>query len=375
MCITTQFTNYHSSSSFYIDFVEGNSEQAHLEKRFPSVSEFDETETTSTQSPSEDTDSASGLQKLRFTCGCGKCSVLDYVSGKQCPNPKQLPFPKLELSDVQSEFTTDIDLFEQSLFEQSKEMHIKFVHLLLDTIRGLESKLIDLAEVKEYLESLFQPQWYFPKVCSKDVTGTLEAVDNFQGIRRYLQGSYCSWFNYGIVESLRKNFLFHHTKDQVLEDYEVAYKQYVHSRCFLYLHDVGPCPSDHIEVVCKVDVAYEKMSNELVKHLKLKFTTIIGLSKYHLTFKEARTGCTELCFRAPKYIQNLNCLSNYQKRQLREHNFIEIKIAHQCLFRDESKLEDTGKRIMLTIASILLTSVAYALRYSCVRKSMLGNVP
>ena len=311
----------------------------------------DETETTSTQSASEDTDCSSSLQKLRFTCGCGKCSLLDYVSGTQCPNPKQLPFPKLGLSGVLSDFMTDIDIFEQSLFEQSKQMHIMFVRLLQDTVRGLEEKLIDLAKVKKYLRLLFQPQWYFPKVYSKEITGTLEAADNLHELCCYLQSNYCSWFNYDLVKDLREKFLFHHTKDQLLADYEDIYEQYVYRRCFLYLDDVGPSPSNQVEVVCKVDVEFGIISYDLIKHLKLKFTKIIGVSKYHLTFKQVRTGCTELCFRAPKYIQNLKCLSNYQKRKLREHDFLEIKIAHQCLFRDDSRLEDTGIRIKYNLYS------------------------
>ena len=317
--------------------------------QLPSVSESnDETETTSTQSPSEDTNSSLSLKRsyLRFLCGCGKCSVLDYVSGKQCLNPKQLPFPKLGLSDNLSDLVPDIDIFEQSLLEQSREMYLKFVDLLMGTFQALDRSITSFREVKDYVVVLFQHQWYFPKTHCRDVIGSLENVETFQELRDYLHCNYCSWFNYDLIKCLREKFLFVCTQDQHLSDYEADFKRYVHNRCFLCLHDVGPSPDNHVEVKCKVDEEFTKMSGELIRHLKLQFTKIIGISDYHLTFKEARDGCTELFFRAPTYIQNLKRLSRFQKYKLKEHKFIEVRVGDQCLFRDDSKFEDPGTDLL-----------------------------
>ena len=295
---------------------------------------------TVTPSSPDDTSSEESSVKqtyLRFVCGCGKCTVVDYASGKKCPNQKQLPFPKLGFSEIQSDAVVfDIDIFEQTLLKQSREMHSQFTDIMFDTSKTLNQREVDFEDVKHYLELLFEPDWHFVSkhgVAPSEVLINLCAVENFRQLTSYLQKNYCSWYNYELIKRLRKKFLFKFTEDELMTEYEHLFEEYVRRRCYLFLDDVGPNSTNRIEVMCKVDIQFTEISQDLIGHLKLEFSTIIGISKYHLTFKEAREGCTELLFRAPTFIKKLTKLSAYQVEKLKAHDFLEVRIDNQEIYQ------------------------------------------
>lgn len=311
----------------------------------------------SSRSTSEDTSSVSSIKQtyLRFVCGCGKCTVLDYATGKVCPNQRQLPFPKLGFSEVLTEdIISDIDLFEHTLRERSRDMHVKFVSVMFKTTKELSNREIDLDEVKYYLELLLEPKGLFSLQYKTDeVKGSLYATQTFQELILYLHKHFCSWFNYEPIKYLRREFLHKFSEDELIDDYERHFEQYVSQRCFLFLDDIDPAPPNHVDVVCKVDTEFTQMSYELIGHLKFEFTKIIGLSKHALTFKGAREGCTELIFRAPPYTQQLESLVTYQINRLRAHEFIQVKIAGQCIFRDESISGELSFKFYCIVATVV----------------------
>ena len=324
--------------------------------REPSDSDLSEDESRSSHSSlitrsASETSSYSGanspvndLQQqsyLQFECGCEQCSVYDYISGKICPNPKQLPFPKLEISHLPPE---DIEFIEEELRDQTRSIHIKFCSLVSDTFEELSNN-VDHAKLMSHLKICLKSSWSSPYAHSSSKSLRLLETVNISDLPEYLMDrSFCSWFDYGLIKHLRQRYLFpsRTDEDRALKDYKEYLRCYVNQRCFIYFHNTGPLPKKCIEVKCKVDLQYGKLSRKLIKHLKHVFTKVIGVSKYHLVFMRAKKGCTELTFGAPPYFSEIIKLSKYQVFQLEEHGFIQVTINERNLLQCKDH-EGSGK--------------------------------
>ena len=286
------------------------------------------------------------VPRLQFECGCGQCTVYGFITGETCPNPKAFPFPKLEVYGIPSD---DIDYIEMELLHQSTKLHRSFCELVMDTFNHMLERSVDIQKLIIYLKYILKRKWYFPSTSSQ-VSDCLDGLESFDDIGIYLtKQQYCSWFDYELIEHLRTKYLFA-SSDSVLDDYKAKFKLYVSQRCFIYLHDEGPWPKHQVKVKCKLDFKYEQLSHAVIKHLKYVFAKILGSPNYHVCFKQARQGCTELVFGAPPYFREIRQLSKYQKSQLKAHGFLKVIIMEQNLLEvdsEEVRLKDTGMRLLV----------------------------
>ena len=289
--------------------------------------------TSETSSPSGANSPATDSQQssyLRFECGCEQCSVYDYISGKVCPNPKVLPFPKFEIFQLPPE---EIELIEEGLRDRTRSIHFKFCSLISNTFKELSKKV-------KYPELLSFLKLCLTSPCSRSATESLDELDNVDNtnLPKYLMDRcYCSWFDYSLIKHLREHFLHPNQTDddKALSDYKECLRCYVSQRCFIYFHNTGPLPKDCIEVICKVDLQYSELSEDKIKKLKLAFTNIIEASKYHLVFMSAKEGCTELTFGAPPYFSEITCLSELQISQLKDLGILKVTINGRKLLQGE----------------------------------------
>ena len=270
---------------------------------------------------------------LRFECGCDQCSVYDYICGKICHNQKELPFPKLEASQVSSD---DIEFIEEELIERTRSIYRDFCTLLFDTFKDLEGNT-KITELTSFLKAVLKPDWnsQYGRSASKsmDIFETIK----FSDLPEYLiDNYYCSWFDYDLIKRLRKRYLFPSAadEDQALSHYKECLRCYVSQRCFVHI-DAVPLLKNRTEVKCKIDSQYDKLSRKLIKHLKHVFTKIIGASKYSLVFIKAKRGCTELTFGAPPYFSEISKLSKYQLSHLKAHGFIQVTINGRILLQNK----------------------------------------
>ena len=286
-------------------------------------------------SPGNPATSSLQSSKLRFECGCGKCSVYDYINGEICPNQKQLPFPKLDIQSVIP--SEEIEYIEEELYHQTRSIYRKFCSLLSDTFKEL-SKIVNHTELISHLKLVLKLEWNLQ--CALSVPKNLDMLENISLsdlpehlIDRY----YCSWFDYELLEHLRERYLFPSplNEDEALNKYKECLKAYVNRRCFIYFHNTGPWPKDRISVKCKVDLLYDQLCQMLIKHLKFVLAKIIGAPTYHLAFMKAEEGCTELTFVAPPYFSEITRLSKYQVSQFKAHGFITVTISGKNLLQSE----------------------------------------
>ena len=286
---------------------------------------------------------------LQFECGCGKCTVYGFITGETtCPNPKAFPFPELAVPGIPSD---DIDYIEYKLDQQSTEVDRHFSKLVLKTFIEIPKRSVDLHDFIVYLKLILST--------SSEAENCLDHFVRFDQIGVYLKTQqYCSWFNYELIKHLRKEYLFTiPNNDSDLNEYVDKFKAYVSQRCFIYLRDEGPWPKHQVKVKCKVDRQYDQLTPNEIKRLKCVFADILGLPNYHLCFKQAREGCTELIFGAPPYFGKICQLSKYHKSQLKAHGFLKVTIMEQDLLEvaaEEVGLKDTSETKLIYINISLL---------------------
>ncbi|XP_064398875.1 uncharacterized protein LOC135345381 isoform X4 [Halichondria panicea] len=284
---------------------------------------------------------------FNFQCGCGKCTILGHVTGRdKClsSKPPQIkrftrdtPCSENRVSSTEISYST----FKTALHNETQNIHSKFCSLLTNTITNLE-KQYDITKVKQYVQALLTPQGsYFNKIYRKPSEEILiRDVTSFSELSDYLQNNFCSWFNYSLISAIREEFLFSNKNDPSLVRYEHFFQQYINRRCFLFVDDFGPQPShiESVEITCKIDVDFDAITFDQIQKLKLVFVNCWGQLLPHqvLNLKHVQEGCTELVFRVPAYFRHVySQLSPEQMQHLKENAFIEVKIGQQVILKAE----------------------------------------
>ena len=279
---------------------------------------------------------------VQFSCECQKCSILDYIGGKnKCSNSKP---PKIKiltpdpLHPVNRITRTVISFstFKAALLDETKVVHTKFCCLLRETFMRLEATT-NLKDVKSFILSLLIPpgnQMYSTNFgtsgsCSTSIQ--MKQITDFDELKLFLQKNYCSWYNYTIISAIRKEYLLPKDSeevDQQLLNYECFFQRYVQRRCFLYLDELGPQSQDvkTETVTCKIDVSFNEITHEQIEKFKLMFIRCLSpqLTLYNVTLKHVQEGCTELVFRAPTQVLYRVIT---QCSELRDCGFIKVTVG------------------------------------------------
>ena len=297
----------------------------------------------STSSSGVDSTLSVSLNKfVQFSCECGHCTILGYISGEDQCSGSTLPQIKLLTPDSQCPINrvtcTEISygIFKTALLEETRKVHTRFCKLLQETFSRLK-ETTELEEVKSFTQSLLIPPGneMYNSIYTTSCTTIeqLERITDFNQLKKFLQKNYCSWYNYAIISALREEFLHPKKNDEYLHKYESFFAQYVQRRCFLYLEELGPQSRDvkTLTVTCKVDINFTEITHKQIEKFKLLFVKTLSpqLTNYNLTLKCVQEGCTELVFRAPEQfitprtalVQNRIC------SDLRDCGFIKITVG------------------------------------------------
>ncbi|XP_064398903.1 uncharacterized protein LOC135345408 isoform X2 [Halichondria panicea] len=293
-------------------------------------------------------DSNTDRKFFNFQCGCGKCTILGHVKGRDKCLSSKPPQIKTYTRDTPYSGTvsaTEISysMFMTALHKETRYIHSKFCSLLTDTITNLEAKY-DITKVLQYVKALLTPteSYYKPIYLRPSEEIQFPDVTSFSKLSDFLQNNFCSWFNYSLISAIREKFLFPNCNDdEDLQSYERFFQQYVNRRCFLFVDDFGPEPShiESMEITCKIDVDFDAISYDQIQELKLVFIECWEQLLPHqvLNLKNVREGCTELVFRVPACFKHVyGQLSLKQMQHLKEKRFIEVKIGQQTLLKAEA---------------------------------------
>ena len=233
-------------------------------------------------------------EDVKFLCGCGTCTLDDFLR-EGCSNPSaQKQFPLL---NVTKETTHTLSLVAR-LIKEANEVAVKFCDLLLDVLSNLESRQ-DISV--DHLVIYIAPQ---QRICflsdphyTEIQTQLREAASKGEVMR--LLESHVSWFNHSLLGTVVKRF------GVSVEKYENYVENHLKPFLEKSLFEIPKKSSDSFEgsghFVLKLSIppqAANLAANVLIP-LKQQVATAFGLSINALEFSSYDSGCFELTFSAP----------------------------------------------------------------------------
>ena len=230
--------------------------------------------------------SASQKAFLRFECACGECTVHNHFEGKKCSKCTN-QYPYLEVRG--EPYESDIEIY---LVEQTETMRDGFVNLMQDTRMQLQaSATISYGEVQAYAKLLVAGKAEYDKI--KNAKNLLELQDA-------LIETCCSWFNYGLIAKIRKNFLHKNACDNILETYAHDFDTYCKRRCFecpttLHLEtELNTAESKSQALAFKVERDFYTTTLTDILRVKRALAKILHCEPHAINVCTVKEGCVEL---------------------------------------------------------------------------------
>ena len=295
-----------------------------------------------------------------FGCACGKCDLATYLQ-EGCPSSledNEFPylFPK-RLSKV------EFRMFKSKLRKASQEIVLKFASLDHNTISMLKRKEFSIDEVKNYvliLGAAFNESIYKREPLLLQERDKIERVKDFDSLFIILK-RYYSWFNYGMIEALRGEFLFcgeETGSDERLNNYKKDFHEYCRRRTFECPKSLFSNPhfEGFVPLTLKVDDDFNIYNLNRVEEFQLSVSEILGLSKYTLQLCEVTDGCVTVVFRIPSWLRNEITVSNKQQQEQLMHIGVKQLRVMMCTLYEEVPFQ-----VIPSISSAIPLDVLYTI--------------
>ncbi len=140
---------------------------------------------------------------VTFSCGCGECSILGYLTNdKVCPSdtPPAITMSTQDPSypeDMVTETEMSYTMFTFCLGQETEKIHEQFCVFVSDTFKELLR--IPFDDLKEYTFNLL----VLHQIQSVHDTG-LTMVNDLNELRRLILLNFTSWYNYELILRLRR---------------------------------------------------------------------------------------------------------------------------------------------------------------------------
>ena len=299
-------------------------------------------------------------RECRFCCGnrCGKCDLATFLN-QGCPSLQDdtvfpFLFPK-KLSEW------EFQRLKVKLWNASRNILESFASLEHDTISMLKEKNIPLDEVLNYVLTLgpmYNESMYEGKPLLLQEREKIEMVKDFGSLFLILK-RYYSWFSYGMIEALRKEFLFHKETehDEKLNKYKADFKDYCRHRIFECPKDMFPKPhyEGFVPLILKVEDDFEMYTLKRIENFRLSISEILGFSRHTLQLCNVTDGCVTVVFKIPSWLGDVIIITSEQQQKLVDIEVKELRVATRTLHK---------VRVSLKSRSPVFNAVCY---FMCLR--------
>ena len=268
-----------------------------------------------------------------FCCGCGKCDLATYLE-KGCPSLLDDDFPFLFTKKLNER---EFRLLKLKLWNASEKILESFASLENHTISMLKEKNAPLDEVVHYVLTLgaTYKSVYKGKPLLHNEMEKIGMVKDFGTLFLILK-PYYSWFSYGMIEALRKKFLFREETehDERLNKYKTDFNDYCRNRMFECPKSMFPNPhrEGFVPLVLKVEDDFEEYTLKRVERFQLSISEILGLSKYILQLSDVTDGCVTVVFRVPSWLGDMITISSEQQQKLEQIGVKKLQVATRTLY-------------------------------------------
>ena len=231
-------------------------------------------------------------EEVKLLCGCGKCTLNDFLE-KGCPDPggpKQFPLLNLERLPRRSS-----QKLVARLMKESKLVAKEFGSLsakLLSCLNDREDITVD------HLVLFLLPQQRFSYICESRVPEIEKQLRKATTKGEVLKLLPVSWFNHTLFESIAKEFKV------AIEDYKNYIEQHLNPLLQKSLFEI-PRKFSYVfkgsnQFTLKMDIPkQENLKADILICLKDQVAGTLGISIDALDFCGYDSGCLEIVFSAP----------------------------------------------------------------------------
>ena len=244
-----------------------------------------------------------------------------------CPNPISTTssFPYLNVSGLTDNQQEELKI---KLYEESKEMVIKFQRLISKVYESLCDRKVPVKKLVTHLFSL----GVLDPVSKNSQKPLLQAFQqelrNAECIEDVLWviRDYFSFFNYHVIEHIVSGLGTELDKLE-LQNYKEEFQQYSKRRIYECPPVYGPMSDiGHTNLVLKVDSVYEQFTVKELKSFRYRLSKIFYVSPQSvLRLCQVEEGCLQLTFQVPSFVQQeIFPLSSEQESALAAEGVIKL---------------------------------------------------
>ena len=239
-----------------------------------------------------------------------------------------LTYPGLQLKDNFSKEQSE--KYEIKLEQHSREMIITFNVLMYDFYECMISKKVPVSKLKIFLGGLGQHSTIFKDEANQStISKDLMKAQTIDDMMLIIQ-TYCSFFNFRLIETIVDRFEQLHGFKPKLEEYKEAFAKYAEHKL------VYCCPSgiglntevaEAAEVVVKLDDAYKDCRLTHLETLREDLCQIFRIPLEIFPLEGVQPGSVCVVFQAPEFMKKeIFPLTEKQILALRELNYDKIQI-------------------------------------------------
>ncbi len=234
-----------------------------------------------------------------YGCGCGKCSLNDFLDGYCSAPDTAIPFPSLDTMGLAE---VDRDNIKAKLFDEFHKISKEFSELNEAVCKSLINRAVPLHKVAVLLQDLRAfPTHVIPNASLMGTQIDSITTDNTIHDVFDILWHHISFFNFQIIE---------HLVNHLGTDYDKVllckYKKNLDDYCS---RNICECPSfsnpnrQQVSLVLKVEGLEQSTMHQLITFMT-QLATALSIASHSLRMCAAEDGCKKFVFQVPLSVKD-----------------------------------------------------------------------
>ena len=263
----------------------------------------------------------------------------DSISCMPVRSKPRLSFPLLDLKKMDPE---EKEMLHQRLFSESEDMTYKFQELFSETRKSLVVQRISVDDLLKYLDCLgsvkptFQDSDLPVLGCQLPELRKTESVDKAMSVI----SSYCSFFNYRIVEEIINNLGTKQDKTN-LKNYQEEFSVYAQRHIFECPSELGEMSEiGHANMFVALDATYKSYAVSHLYAFVSNLQRVLKVPAVSLRLCRIGPGSLKMIFQLPHSVQQLAIfpLSSEQEEALSGLGVVQLSCGDYQFTRHENEV-------------------------------------
>ena len=249
-----------------------------------------------------------------------------------------LSFPLLDLKNMDPE---EKEMLHQRLFAESEDMTYKFQQLFYETRKSLVVRRISVDDLLEYLDCLGSVKPNFQGSDLPVLGCQLPELRKTESVNKAMSviSSYCSFFNYRIVEEIINNLGTERDKTN-LKNYQEEFSVYAQRHIFECPSELGEMSEiGHANMFVTLDATYESYTVSHLYAFVSNLQRVLKVPAVSLRLCRIGPGSLKMIFQLPHSVQQVIFpLSSEQEEALSGLGVVQLSCGDYQFTRHETEV-------------------------------------